>query len=63
MSSRQTRCIQEFSLQLYSLNVSTLLDFLNGRFIQYHILSDERKSNLLALNGDSEFSQRQNPVR
>lgn len=43
MSSRQTRCIQEFSLQLYSLNVSTLPDFSNGRFIQYHILSDEIK--------------------
>ena len=45
MSSRQTRCIQEFSLQLYSLNVSTLPDFSNGRFIQYHILSDEIKKN------------------
>ena len=44
-SSRQTRCIQEFSLQLYSLNVSTLPDFSNGRFIQYHILSDEIKKN------------------
>ena len=33
------------SLQLYSLNVSTLPDFSNGRFIQYHILSDEIKKN------------------
>ena len=28
-----------------SLNVSTLPDFSNGRFIQYHILSDEIKKN------------------
>lgn len=45
MSSRQTKCIQEFFLQLYSLNVSILPDFSNGRFIQYHILSDEIKKN------------------
>ena len=35
----------EMYLQLYSLNVSTLPDFSNGRFIQYHILSDEIKKN------------------
>ena len=42
---KANRDVYKNSLLLYSLNVSTLPDFSNGRFIQYHILSDEIKKN------------------